>query len=125
MSLTPTTSVDKIKKTYREMAGETEDIIQLQMNYAAVLVDKDIKTGALDGDYREMAETYMTCHLLFMNYLKTSEDKIEGSTQDKKLTPKMGTGLQGSPYGQMYLSFYSMTGAVDDDRSVSGVGFLS
>lgn len=125
MSLTPTTSVDKIKKTYREMAGETEDIIQLQMNYAAVLVNKDIKTGALDEDYREMAETYMTCHLLFMNYLKTSEDKIEGSTQDKKLTPKMGTGLQGSPYGQMYLSFYSMTGAVDDDRPVSGVGFLS
>lgn len=125
MSLTPTTSVDKIKKTYREMAGETEDIIQLQMDYAAVLVDKDIKTGALDGDYREMAETYMTCHLLFMNYLKTSEDKIEGSTQDKKLTPKMGTGLQGSPYGQIYLSFYSMSGAVDDDRSVSGVGFLS
>lgn len=125
MSLEPTTSVDKIKKTYREMAGETEDIIQLQMDYAAVLVDKDIKTGALDGDYREMAETYMTCHLLFMNYLKTSEDKIEGSTQDKKLTPKMGTGLQGSPYGQIYLSFYSMSGAVDDDRSVSGVGFLS
>lgn len=125
MSLTPTTSVEKIKKTYREMAGETEDIIQLQMNYAAVLVNKDIKTGALDEDYREMAETYMTCHLLFMNYLKTSEDKIEGSTQDKKLTPKMGTGLQGSPYGQMYLSFYSMTGAVDDDRPVSGVGFLS
>ena len=125
MSLEPTTSVDKIKKTYREMAGETEDIIQLQMDYAAVLVDKDIKTGALDGAYREMAETYMTCHLLFMNYLKTSEDKIEGSTQDKKLTPKMGTGLQGSPYGQIYLSFYSMSGAVDDDRSVSGVGFLS
>jgi|GEM_PF-5776450 len=125
MSLIPTTSVDKIKKTYREMAGESEDIIQLQMNYAAVLVDKDIKTGTLDGDYREMAETYMTCHLLYMNYLKTSEDKIEGSTQDKKLTPKMGTGLQGSPYGQMYLSFYSITGAVDDDRPVSGVGFLS
>lgn len=124
MSLTPSTNVDKIKKTYREMAGETEDIIQLQINYAAVLVNKDIKTGALDEDYREMAETYMTCHLLYMNYLKTSEDKIEG-TQDKKLTPKMGTGLQGSPYGQMYLSFYSMTGAVDDDRPVSGAGFLS
>lgn len=124
MALSPTTSVDKIKKTYREMVVEMEDIIQLQMNYAAVLVDKDIKTGALDGDYREMAETYMTCHLLYMNYLKTSEDKIS-DTQDKKLTPKMGTGLQGSPYGQMYLSFYSMTGAVDDDRPVSGVGFLS
>lgn len=124
MALSPTTSVDKIKKTYREMVGEMKDIIQLQMNYAAVLVDKDIKTGALDGDYREMAETYMTCHLLYMNYLKTSEDKIS-DTQDKKLTPKMGTGLQGSPYGQMYLSFYSMTGAVDDDRPVSGVGFLS
>lgn len=124
MALSPTTSVDKIKKTYREMVGEMEDIIQLQMNYAAVLVDKDIKTGALDGDYREMAETYMTCHLLYMNYLKTSEDKIS-DTQDKKLTPKMGTGLQGSPYGQIYLSFYSMTGAVDDHRPVSGVGFLS
>lgn len=125
MSLKPTTSVDKIRKTYREMVNQSDDIIQLQMDYAAVLVDKDIKTGTLDGDYREMAETYMTCHLLYMNYLKTSEDKIEGSTQDKKLTPKMGTGLQGSPYGQMYLSFYSITGAVDDDRPVSGVGFLS
>lgn len=124
MSLTPTTSVDKIKKTYREVDEETEDVIQLQMDYAAVLVDKDIKTGALDGDYREMAETYMTCHLLYMNYLKTSEDKIS-DTQDKKLTPKMGTGLQGSPYGQMYLSFYSMTGATSNDRPVSGVGFLS
>lgn len=125
MSLWPTTTVGKIKKTYREVDEETEDVIQLQMEYAALLVDKDIKNGALDADYREMAETYMTCHLLYMNYLKTSEDKIEGSTQDKKLTPKMGTGLQGSPYGQMYLSFYSMTGAVDDDRPVSGVGFLS
>lgn len=124
MSLSPTTTVERIKKTYREVDEETEDIIQLQMEYAALLVDKDIKNGALDADYREMAETYMTCHLLYMNYLKTYEDKIEG-TQDKKLTPKMGTGLQGSPYGQMYLSFYSMTGAVDDDRPVSGVGFLS
>lgn len=124
MSLTPTTSVENIKKTYREIVEETEDIIQLQMAYAAVLVDKDIKTGALDEDYREMAETYMTCHLLYMNYLKTSEDKIS-DTQDKKLTPKMGTGLQGSPYGQMYLSFYSMTGATSNDRPVSGVGFLS
>lgn len=124
MSLSPITTVEKIKKTYREVDEETEDIIKLQMEYAALLVDKDIKNGALDSDYREMAETYMTCHLLYMNFLKTYEDKIEG-TQDKKLTPKMGTGLQGSPYGQMYLSFYSMTGAVDDDRPVSGVGFLS
>lgn len=125
MSLSPITTVEKIKKTYREVEEETEDIIQLQMEYASILVDKDIKNGALDADYREMAETYMTCHLLYMNYLKTSEDKISGDTHDKKLTPKMGTGLQGSPYGQMYLSFYSMTGAVDDDRPVSGVGFLS
>lgn len=124
MPLSPITTVEKIKKTYREVDEETEDIIQLQMEYAALLVDKDIKNGALDADYREMAETYMTCHLLYMNYLKTSEDKIS-DTRDKKLTPKMGTGLQGSPYGQMYLSFYSMTGAVDDDRPVSGVGFLS
>lgn len=124
MSLSPITTVEKIKKTYREVEEETEDIIQLQMEYAALLVDKDIKNGALNSDYREMAETYMTCHLLYMNYLKTSEDKIS-DTRDKKLTPKMGTGLQGSPYGQMYLSFYSMTGAVDDDRPVSGVGFLS
>jgi hypothetical protein len=124
MSLSPITTVEKIKKTYREVDEETEDIIQLQMEYAALLVDKDIKNGALDADYREMAETYMTCHLLYMNYLKTSEDKIS-DTQDKKLTPKMGAGLQGSPYGQMYLSFYSMTGAIDDDRPVSGVGFLS
>lgn len=125
MSLSPITNVKKIKKTYREVDEETEDVIQLQMEYAALLVDKDIKNGALDADYREMAETYMTCHLLYMNYLKTSEDKISGDTHDKKLTPKMGTGLQGSPYGQMYLSFYSMTGAADDDRPVSGVGFLS
>lgn len=124
MSLSPTTTVENIKKTYREVDEETEDIIKLQMEYAALLVDKDIKNGALDSDYREMAETYMTCHLLYMNYLKTSEDKLS-DTRDKKLTPKMGTGLQGSPYGQMYLSFYSMTGAVDDDRPVSGVGFLS
>ena len=124
MSLSPTTTVEKIKKTYREVDEETEDVIQLQMEYAALLVDKDIKNGALDADYREMAETYMTCHLLYMNYLKTSEDKIS-DTQDKKLTPKMGTGLQGSPYGQIYLSFYSMTGATSNDRPVSGVGFLS
>ena len=124
MSLKPTTTIENIKKTYKEMVNQSDGIIQLQMDYAAVLVDKDIKTGTLDGDYREMAETYMTCHLLYMNYLKTSEDKIS-DTQDKKLTPKMGTGLQGSPYGQMYLSFYSITGAVDDDRPVSGVGFLS
>lgn len=124
MSLSPTTTVEKIKKTYREVDGETEDVIQLQMEYAALLVDKDIKNGALDAEYREMAEVYMTCHLLYINYFKTSEDKLD-STTDKKLTPKMGTGLQGSPYGQMYLSFYSMTGATSNDRPVSGVGFLS
>ena len=97
----------------------------MQLEFAATIVDKDIKTGQLDEDYRGMAEVYMTCHLLYMNYLKTSEDTLNGNTRDKKLTPKLGMGLQGSTYGQMYLSLKSQTIAMDQDLPVSGVGFLS
>ncbi len=44
MSLSPTTTVEKIKKTYREVDEETEDVIQLQMEYALFWLIKTSKT---------------------------------------------------------------------------------
>ena len=123
--MTPIARPQQIKDTYIEVEDLEDRVIELQLEFAATIVDKDIKTGQLDEDYRGMAEVYMTCHLLYMNYLKTSEDTLNGNTRDKKLTPKLGMGLQGSTYGQIYLSLKSQTIAMDQDLPVSGVGFLS
>ncbi|WP_306583720.1 hypothetical protein [Fusobacterium ulcerans] len=119
--MNPTATVTLIKDTYLEVEDIEESKIQLQLKYASLMVDKDIKNRELDEDYREMAEVYMTCHLLYINYFKTSEDKLD-STTDKKLTPKLGMGLQGSPYGQMYLSIKNQASGVEE--AVSGIGIL-
>lgn len=114
---------EDIKNTYLEVEDVDDEKIILQLNFASSLVERDIKKGTLTEDMRKMAETYMCCHLLYINYFKTSEDKLNGNTSDKKLTPKLGMGLQGSPYGQMYLTLLNTT--MEDNDVVSGIGFLS
>lgn len=116
-------SIKEIKNTYQEIEDVDDEKIELQLEFAKSLVDIDIKKGILAEDMRRMAVTYMCCHLLYINYFKTSEDKLNGNTSDKKLTPKLGMGLQGSPYGQMYLTF--INSSMEDSQVVSGIGILS
>ena len=114
---------EDIRNTYQEIEDISRDKIALQLEFARTLVKKDVEKGIITDDMRRMAETYMCCHLLYINYFKTSEDKLNGNTSDKKLTPKLGMGLQGSPYGQMYLTLINTTST--DDDVVSGLGIIS
>lgn len=115
-------SIQDIQYTYQEIEDLEEDKIILQLGFAKALVDKDIKDNKIDLELRKMAIVYMTCHLLFLNYSKSSEDSLNGDTKDKRVIPKIGMGLKSSPYGQTYLSFMSKT--LESTDVVSGIAFL-
>lgn len=114
---------EDVKATYKELIDVDDSIIEVQLEFAAKLVQKDIIAGKLDPSLQKLGETYLACHLLFMNYQKNSETKINGDTSIKKLSPTLGTGINASPYGQMYLSFCSQSTRTEDS-AVSGVLFL-
>lgn len=115
---------DKIKATYKEIGNVSDEVIQVQLDYAEVLVKNDILEGNLKKEFEEMGTVYMTCHLLYMNYFKNSETRLNGDTSSKKLTPGLGAGIKASPYGQLYLTLYSIASSDDEDNAVSGVMFL-
>ena len=115
---------DKIKATYKEIGNVSDEVIQVQLDYAEVLVKNDILEGNLKKEIEEMGTVYMTCHLIYMNYFKNSETRLNGDTSSKKLTPGLGAGIKASPYGQLYLTLYSIASSDDEDNAVSGVMFL-
>lgn len=114
---------EDVKATYKEVAEIEESIIETQLEFASALVQKDITAGKLNAELQKIGETYLACHLLYMNYQKNSETRINGDTSLKKLTPTLGTGIQSSPYGQVYLSLLSDS-TKKDDSCTSGVVFL-
>lgn len=116
--------ITKIKATYKEMKDIPDDDINVQLAYAEILVKNDVSEGNLKKEFEEMGIVYMTCHLLYMNYFKNSETKLNGDTSSKKLTPGLGAGIKSSPYGQLYLTLYSIASSDDEDSAVSGVLFL-
>lgn len=116
--------ITKIKATYKEMKDIPDEDINVQLTYAEILVKNDVSEGNLKKEFEEMGIVYMTCHLLYMNYFKNSETKLNGDTSSKKLTPGLGAGIKASPYGQLYLTLYSIASSDDEDSAVSGVIFL-
>lgn len=118
------TIITKVKSTYKEMKDIPDEEIKIQGNYAEILVKNDILEGNLKKEFEEMGIVYMTCHLLYMNYFKNSETRINGDTSSKKLTPGLGAGIKASPYGQLYLTLYSIASSDDEDSAVSGVILL-
>ena len=116
--------IDKIKANYKEVDKVYDEVIAIQQSYAEILVKNDILEGNLKKEFEEIGIVYMTCHLLYMNYFKNSETRINGDTSSKKLTPGLGAGIKASPYGQLYLTLYSIASSDDEDSAVSGVIFL-
>jgi len=97
-------TINDVKAKYKEIEDESDETIESALEDASILVDDDVINGTITEKKRKMAEAYMACHLLFLNFGKTIEDKWDGDTTDKKMAPKLGMGLSSSPYGQFYLT---------------------
>lgn len=122
--MTPLATIEDVRNRYQEIDDVSDTIIQSAIDDAAILVDDDVTGGTISESKRKMAESYMACHLLFLNYNKTQEDKWNGDTTDKRMTMKLGTGLNSSPYGQFYLTLKCKKDC-SNAGPVSGVGFMS
>ncbi|MGL5686029.1 MAG: DUF4054 domain-containing protein [Vagococcus fluvialis] len=122
--MTPIADIASVRAKYLEMIDVSDDIIQSALDDAAILVDDDVLGGTISESKRKMAESYMACHLLFLNFGKTAEDKWDGDTSDKKMLGKLGTGLNWSPYGQFYLTLKCKKDC-SNAGPVSGLGFMS
>ncbi|MEG0730591.1 MAG: hypothetical protein RR795_01425 [Cetobacterium sp.] len=108
--------IKKIKYTYKEVSEIKDEQIQVQLDYAKLLVAKDIKTFVLDADFEEMGIVYLTCHLLYMNFSKVKSDGVSGGTNLVRAVGQLGKGYESSMYGQQYAS---LTNKEQSDTSIS------
>lgn len=114
--------IKKIRNTYKETEDIEDDKIQTQLDFAKIMVSKDIKNNRLDADFEEMGVVYLTCHYLFLNYSSIKSDGITGGTNRTNLTGQLGKGLEASFYGQQYSKITNQE--KDEDKNVSGVVIL-
>lgn len=95
--------LEKIRATYKEAKKIPDVEIETQLDFSEILVNKDIKNGDLDIELKGMGIVYLTCHYLYLNYLKTKRDSLQNFTSKERATGVLGKGLEASPYGQQYM----------------------
>lgn len=120
-------TIKKIKATYAEIADLTDEEIQVQLEFATILVEQDIEDGNLKERLKDMGLIYLTCHYLYLNYSKGKKDNIEKSTSFEKAVGVLGKGYEASPYGQQYMLISNkkpFDSKEKNNGAVSGVTFL-
>ncbi|WP_438509494.1 hypothetical protein [Cetobacterium sp.] len=118
--------LDKIRSTYREAKSIPDVEIKTQLEFAEILVNKDIKNSDLDEELKDMGVIYLTSHYLYLNYSKTKKDSLQNFTSKERATGILGKGLEASPYGQQYMLISNKKQSEENSGDIisSGVMFL-
>ncbi|MGL4652607.1 MAG: hypothetical protein ACRDCE_15705 [Cetobacterium sp.] len=118
--------LEKIRATYKETQEVPDLEIETQLEFAEVLVNKDIKNRDLDEDLKDMGVVYLTCHYLYLNYSKVKKDGIQGFTSLENSVGVLGKGLEASPFGQQYMliSNKKTSDSTSDSAGSSGILIL-
>lgn len=117
--------IQKIKSTYKESSRISETDIGIQLEFAEILVTKDIADGNLDPSLKDMGVVYLTSHYLYLNYSKAKKDSLDKFTSKERAMGILGKGYEASFYGQQYMLISNKkSNESTDSIGSSGVVFL-
>ncbi|WP_297406956.1 hypothetical protein [uncultured Cetobacterium sp.] len=115
-------AIKDVKNTYKGAQDLSDEAIKTQMNFAKLLIQKDINNGVLDTEFKDMGIVYLTCHYLYLNHSAIKSDSLESSSKTRAIG-QLGKGYEASFYGQQYALLTNKEKASEEKLS-SGVIFL-
>lgn len=115
-------AIKDIKNTYKGAEDLSDEVIKTQINFAKLLIQRDIKNGVLDYEFESMGIVYLTCHYLYLNHSGIKSDSLDSSSKTRAIGV-LGKGYEASFYGQQYALLTNKEKFSEECLS-SGVVFL-